>query len=412
MGIRVPIGICESQRLEFVDKKTLEDPQKIAREIVGMLNQEGGEIWIGIGGDSDGVGSELQNIEEVDREVSRLLDVVLDRIEPAPLSAEVIIDKQGTEKRNVIRIRVEPILERRPYALLQQAGRHFVRRLGADNLYLSRFELEQLFSSSRIPSSEQPAWKLRIEDLIKDRASLIAQKPSSLWLRIVPVESVELVEKGRERLERLLRDPALSNNRRTGWNFTSRFHEPESDHDGLVTRRGDATEVRVRRHGEIRFRVTLIGCSWADRIGGRWPVGTDPHRTFYSTSLIEYPVSVFRLAAEIFGDDMVFQPLMQDDSIFLIDFFVTGLDGWLLRPHDPEEISSAITEPHESHRGSILTLEEPLRITAGELQSNPDRQGLRILRYFYRSFGFTESDIPRYFDQDTGRLKLPEYVAE
>lgn len=403
MSIRIPIGERESQRLEFKDKEALKTPEIIARAIVGMLNAEGGDVWIGIGEDDHGVGSELQNIENIDRELDRLLDALLDRIEPAPLSTEVVIEKQGTGN-HVMRIRIKPDAERRPFAFLKQSGRHFIRRVGAKNLYLSRMELGDLFSLGR---TESPVIR-RAKALVNERASLIGEGPSSLWLRIVPVERVEFVERGRTRLENLLRDPTLSNNRKTGWNFTSQFHEPESDHDGLATRRGIMTEIRVRYDGEIRFRVELIECSWAGRIGGGWPDGTDPDRTFYSTSLIEYPVSVLRLAAKLYRDAETFQPQLQDDSIFLVDFLVTGLDGWLLRPHDPEAISLSITKPHEYHGGSILTLVDPHQIPAGELRDNPDRQGLRIVRYLYRSFGFAETDIPQYFNQETGRLELPE----
>lgn len=48
----------DNHEIDFL-KDALRKPEIIAREIVGMLNAEGGEVWIGIGDDSDGVGSEL-----------------------------------------------------------------------------------------------------------------------------------------------------------------------------------------------------------------------------------------------------------------------------------------------------------------------------------------------------------------
>jgi hypothetical protein len=45
---RIPLGERESQKLEFKSSAILEQPDKIAKEVVAMLNAEGGEVWIGI----------------------------------------------------------------------------------------------------------------------------------------------------------------------------------------------------------------------------------------------------------------------------------------------------------------------------------------------------------------------------
>ena len=45
---RIPLGRHETSTLEFTQKDSLSHPESIGREIVGMLNSGGGEVWIGI----------------------------------------------------------------------------------------------------------------------------------------------------------------------------------------------------------------------------------------------------------------------------------------------------------------------------------------------------------------------------
>ena len=299
----------------------------------------------------------IEPIEDIDREIERLLDGLLDLIEPTPLSVEISISSRGTQESAVIQIEVRPDTNRKPYAFLSQGGRHFVRRIGARNVPLSRLELEQMFAAGRETSQPPPNWETAAKALLKDRASFITQEPSSLWLRILPTADVQFVETGRDKLVDLLRNPVLTKNRSMGWNFTSQFYQPEISQDAISTRRGVMTDLWVRyRDGEVRFRVDLTELSWASRIGGGWPNGTDPDRTFYSCSLIEYPTSVFRLAAEIFRDECIFLPAVEDETPFLVDFFITGLDGWRLRPHDPENPTYALTDPRQYTAGSVLAL--------------------------------------------------------
>ena len=42
------LGKAESDRLEFKEAEALRRPANIGREVVGFLNADGGEIWIGV----------------------------------------------------------------------------------------------------------------------------------------------------------------------------------------------------------------------------------------------------------------------------------------------------------------------------------------------------------------------------
>jgi predicted HTH transcriptional regulator len=87
-----PVGQRESQHLEFKSKDALKHLASVGREVVAMLNSEGGDVWVGLR-EADGVAVTLEPIKNLDREIGRLRDHFSDSIEPAPGPGEIDFDK-------------------------------------------------------------------------------------------------------------------------------------------------------------------------------------------------------------------------------------------------------------------------------------------------------------------------------
>jgi hypothetical protein len=186
----------------------------------------------------------------------------------------------------------------------------------------------------------------------------------------------------------LLTDPARTGNRSSGWNFIRELGYPQPFGKGL--RLKDAfEEMEIHFTGAIVFAATLSRLHWKGGENEIWPY-----------ALLEFPVSVMRLAAKLFelwGSEI---------SEVLVDFAFVGLQGWTLWGGSPRDPSGRFRPPPPFEEYDLVP-PKPFRFTKEEIINEPDRCGLRLITFIYRAFGYEESAIPPEFDRKTGVLVIP-----
>jgi hypothetical protein len=381
MSESIPLGQRESQRLEFKGAEALKEPEKIAREVVAMLNAEGGEIWVGLR-EEDGRAVALEPILDVERAERRLLDYLVDTIEPPPSGHEVDVEPRDEGEGAVLRIVVAPESTRRPYAFLRKGGRHFVVRIKDRIRPMTREEL--LARDQRPQALESAEAKMRDE-----KGAVLKQGGGLFWLCLQPVPNVEIeLRKHGD----LLIDPELSGNRRGGWSFANSDRSPVVRPDKLETAPGIRRRVEIRRDGGMVFEVPLEDLSLR---------GRGQEKELWPGALLEFPVSAFRLAKVIYGDKL------NPGDLVLADLAILGIQGWILRGGAPGQVP-ALNAPHRYDSSDDLLWESPLQFGFAEIDASPDECAYRLVRRVYDAFDFGESAIPQWFDRRSRRLVIPE----
>lgn len=405
----IPLGRREDGRLEFKGRAVLDKPegrQKVAREVVAMLNSEGGEVWIGLR-EENGFAVEVEPLEDAPRQGERLLDALVDRIEPSPGSGELRVEpvppSPGGEPGDLLRIEVGEG-SRGPYALIGSGGtRTFLTRIGGRIRVMEREEVARAFGGTSV--AESP----RDEEIREARERLLGERreieagggvlggEDGFWMEILPVKRLEL-DLQRPELEEMLTDPTRTGNRRSGWTFVS-FEKPELRPGGRLVggwkpaeqsgRHGQ--EIEVRQDGTLTFKSTLSKLHWKGESNEIWPL-----------ILLELPISLFRLAGHVYRGHLA------DDDPVLADAALFGVAGWALRGGSPGG-AHALNAPRRFEAASELILPgSPFRFPYREVREQPDHCGFRLVRQIYAEFGLREESVPREYDRETGRLVLPE----
>ena len=380
------LGQAESDHLEFKEAEALRRPANIAREVVGFLNANGGSVWVGVKEES-GRAVELQEIPDVERSLGALRDYLIDMIEPQFSSEEVKLANEGGLLRVTVQKGHNP-----PYAQ-RDGGRRFMVRIADRLREMSREEIARAFNPGL--TKEELA---KIVDEVRRTQQSEARNKSQFWIRLVPTESLEIDfhdEPTKRQFETWLTDPSTTKNRRSGWDFANdqRWPHFRGAHveQGAVT---DYMRTRITASGQVTFAVDVHALS-------RLELPT-PH--FEPYALIEYPVSVFRLMAEI---------LRRFDkghgSLKVVaGLSISGIRGWSLMPGSPREPvrSSGGPKVLENDQDVLELDPEQLVFEAAKVKESPDQGGLRVVRYIYEKFDFGDDAIPREFDQKQGVLLL------
>lgn len=388
MSERIPLGEREDPRLEFKAKEALAKPETIGREVVAMLNAEGGTVWVGLG-EKEGVAVEIQPVESPEKAAEALLDSLVDRLEPGLSQDEVRVEVVAEAAEiQVLRVVVEKG-RRGPYALLKSGGRHFLTRIGNRVRPMTREEIFERPGNAEGGASRLEAARKRLL-AARDEAQQSAR--DSMWLRIEPVEDLA-IDVQSPLFEQLLNDPGLSGNRRGGWHFAQASGPPRLAKDRRCWEAGDVLSAKIWRRGSFEFRLSLQGLHWQGENQEIWPL-----------ALLESSISAFRLASVVYR----VQGASSQDAA-LADLAFWGLHGWRLRcgsligMHWRRNKVREYQGPPED-----LTWPDPLTFQLERLFSEPDRCGFRLVRRVYEAFGYRENEIPREFDRDSGRLVLPE----
>src|SRR3954451_2279431 len=141
---KIPLGKSEDVHLEFKAAEALKDPEKIAREVVAMLNADGGEVWVGLR-EEDGVAVAVEEIPEPELSRQSLRDFLVSTVEPSPSPGEIEIDPIPSPKGSILRLRARPDASRKPYALLRRSGRAFWMRVADRLRVMDREEIRKSF---------------------------------------------------------------------------------------------------------------------------------------------------------------------------------------------------------------------------------------------------------------------------
>jgi len=381
-----PLGRREDQRLEFKGRETLDRPERVAREVVAMLNSLGGEVWIGLA-EEEGVARRLEPVPEPEKQRDRLLDCFVERIEPRPTGDEVSVEvaRIGSEPVLVVRVQTGA---RGPYALLHPGARAFLRRVGSRIVAMGREELARAFrgSDATPDPSELESTKLRV----------LQEGLPVIWMAAAVEPRVRLDLRRRE-LRDLLRNPQDSGNRISGCTVMTRFSESGQHSDRIWERLPSSAESKF---SDWRLELRESGfLEWRARIG--LLEQRDDPRTIHPYAILEYPTSFLRLFARI---------LEQSESIegrCTFDLLLLGIDGWRLWPYSPEAAGwkeEIFSQPPLEE--GVLTFPRPLESESRELVENPDACAWNAVRWIYLEFGYTESEIPREFDRATKRLRF------
>ncbi|HVR97206.1 MAG TPA: ATP-binding protein [Thermoanaerobaculia bacterium] len=384
MAIEIPLGREEDDLLEFKSREALETPEIIGREVVAMLNAKGGEIWIGLR-DENHRAVAVEPISDPEAEKRRLLNSLLDSIQP-PIHGEMDIRGVEGDTGSILQIRVAPQDNRRPYALMKRGGWHFLRRVGDRVVPMTREDIARLFMGAN--SSQESRQEQAFAKVLAARNELQRRREEIFCLRIEPTVELDIDLHDRQ-LEELLHDPRISGNRSAGWSFTEFQCRPEIRQGRL--RVEDILSLEIRRDGGLTFTTPLSSLHWKGEEQEIWPF-----------ALLELPISAFRVAREVYRT----QPKLGPEAGVVADLILVGLKGWKLRYGSPGRWSARSLKTFLETDDFFL--DRPLLFQGNEIETEPDRCGYRLVERIYEAFGYRRDAIPQEFNQETGRLVLPE----
>lgn len=381
-----PIGERESQELEFKGRDVLADLSRIARETVGMLNATGGVIWIGIG-ESSGLATAIEPIEDSGSACRRLQDHLVDTIEPSPTAGEVAVDAiqlgSGLDG-GVLRLRVTPDPARSPYAYIRGGGRFFVTRISDRLRMMSREEVLGRSGQAPVESALERAER----ELERKRAEAQAAYRGYLWLYLLPMQRMNL-RFSRAELESRLRERSWTGDRPYGYRF-SVGPSPVITSEKLQLGSVAGRYTTVSSTGIVQFTVPL-----ADHLqfGER-------RNELNPGALIELPASILRLTSRLYRDCAPERPA----SGIVGDIAMFGVDGWSLRPGSLSSVSLSLEDPVRFTQGHDLVSEPPLSFSVEDILQRPGHCAFRLIRRVYAGFGLGEEEMPPEFDRETGQI--------
>jgi hypothetical protein len=386
------LGKREDGHLEFKDAEVLRRPVKVAREVVGFLNADGGVVWIGVKEGEQGRAVELQPLPRPDLARRSVLDHLVGVIEPSFSQDEVAVTCVGGLIQVAVKKGAHP-----PYAV-RDGGRHFLTRVDDRLNEMTREQLREAFAKGGEDAGHDlPALKATLRERLKGEAP----KSDQLWLGLVPTEklTIDFADESTQQLFRTwFAQPNATGNRRGGWNFVSDLRSPSFKGD--LVQHGEDTDViktTISERGEVTFIVELSALANLKYT----PQQLLSPQQFAPYALLEYPASVFRLMSKLllqFGKNLA-------DAKVLAAFSMKGIRGWTLAPGSPRE---PIRWPApKTIQQDVLALDpERLELDAQMVAKHPDRCTLRLIRLIYGELGFEDEAIPSEFDQQQGVLSI------
>ena len=402
MSGSIPLGKKEDSRLEFKSADALKDPEKIAREVVAMLNAEGGEVWIGLR-DDGGRAVAVEPIADPEKEERRLWDFLVDTVEPSVSDREIEVRRVDEGEGAVLRITVTPDRNRKPYAFLKRGGRHFMIRVGDRIRLMTR---DEVLSREHTRNLDKGALAQAEAKLVDEANDLLKGHWELFWLRIQPAPQL-LLNLNAVRDSDVLLDPSLTKNRRTGKNFflAAGGTRPRLEVGKVVLGMPDDFRLSIFRRDGLEFRAPLRILHAGNEPGAPKPL--------YWLTLVEMPVSVFRLLSRLLQEENLWEEPVSEETVFIASLALLGLEGWTLRPSSPRNFPSLsgwgnylLRDPRALSEPNLLST--PLRFRLAEVRDHPDRCGFRLASRIYEAFGYGMDDMPPEFDQEAGRLILPE----
>lgn len=421
-----PLGFREDLHLEIKSRDSLRQPDSIAREVVAMLNADGGDIWVGVR-EADGVAAEIEAIADAERQGDRLLDALVDLVEPPLRSEEVRIEVVG-DRDQVLRISAKPSQGRGPYALRRGGRVEFPVRFESRLRPMTRAEIEAAFASARRGAREEVAEGPSQEEgaLRDDQQEVLRSDQATFWIGVEPEDAKKRLDLASLQASGLLEDPTLSGNRWRGINFCLALRgvllegeragpqvDLRHDRSWLTVGRQTPFELSVSETGGLRSIVRLDEHPFT--------VQPEPERSPFPElhgaqvldpkALLEYPASVFRLLRALGEDGLLGEEL--GDVMAAVS--TTNVEGWYIRPgpdHPAWDYPLGIhpLPPALQRRPKPFTdggsfVGPILRFSQGDLSTSPDSCAFRLMAQVFVAFGWLDSEIP-YFDRDHGKLEF------
>ena len=375
------LGKAEDLHLELKASAALKQPEGILREVVGMLNADGGRIVVGVE-EKVGRAVALEHIEQAEAQQMALQDQILDRIQPRPQDTTVkIVEIEG---KQVLAVDVPPGVNK-PYAFSRQGALVFVRRYHDRLRPMSLEEVKTLLLEASM--SQEKQLQAGIEGLRIERENFLrdyAQTPVFRMVLTPTSTEAEIVDL--KAAKPLLTDRAATHNRPLGWTFHSGT-PAQPIQGGLETGRRSPLyrHLMVRRDGHIEFRTLLDDFRWQEP---EW-VKREGSQVLYPYHLTEIPASVMRLASALY------RPLQVP---VLAECLFANAAGWYISPYRPESMGWLSRLAWRAPLGQEEVVCGPLLFTAAEVQDTPDRCAFRLLRLLYEAVGYDydEESMPFY----------------
>jgi hypothetical protein len=362
MSDEIPLGKKEDLHLELKGADSLKDPEKIAREVVAMLNADGGDVWVGLR-EEDGTAVAVEEIPDAERESRRLHDYLVDVIEPPPNSREVSV---SVTEGKLLRIATDPSSDRKPYAFLRKGGRHYVIRTGDRIRPMTREEVLAKPGAGVDARIEQAK-----ATILAEREEVLAGGGQVFWLRFEPGVEASLDIQAQS-LEEILQDPRASGNIPAGWHFSQFLTRPQIQQDVLVAA-DQLRTVKVRRNGGLAF-IALLKALETRFLRME-------ENEIYPPSFVEYIVSTFKMAR------VIYRNVLRPQDTVVVDLLLAGANGWKLRAGWYSE--------RRIMQSKDLVLTQPLTFLFREIAEEPDRCGYRLIERVYEAFGLRREDIPK-----------------
>jgi len=234
---------------------------------------------------------------------------------------------------------------------------------------------------STAPDLSESKWKKAAEGVEEQLKRAIALSQPVLWLCLKPVGRINL-DLGRH-LEDHFIDPATTNNRPNGWTFVDRGESLKVRSDRIVHGKPEYRHTQVHRSGLITFTAPLSFLYWKGEPGLLWPY-----------ALIEFPVSIFRLAAHLYG------PAAPDDDRIAVQMALLSANGCKLKGGSVKSVRWQFQDARVFEERDIIS--QLVEQRWSDVSENPDRCAYPLIKGVYEAFGFEEEDIPHEFDPVTG----------
>ena len=310
-----------------------------------------------------------------------LLNHLVEVVEPRLQGDEVEIDPVEEGGRHLLLLRVESPRQRGPFAQLREGGRHFMIRVDHRIRPMTR---EEIF-----PPREASEPQTTTEPLTERRRDVLRRDKPGLWVGVHTVPQLRIDAQSKV-LEGFLLDPGKSGNRLDGWNF--RYPpmlgvRPLPGAERIDFGQDHYRKTTVWENGCIEFWTTLEGLHHR----------TDSVQEIYPLALLEYPVSIMRLAAGVYDSFGTPKP-----RYVYADIALTRATGWHLPIYAPKPYEAS---PQTLDDGEFLP-PSPLMFSWKEFREHPDHAGYMLVRSVYQAFHLSEDRIPDRYDRKNRRLAL------
>ncbi|MEM1448521.1 MAG: ATP-binding protein [Planctomycetota bacterium] len=412
MSDELPTGERESQRQEFKASAILRDPYKLAREVVAMLNAEGGSVWIGVPEDG-GVALPPTPIDHVAEERERLHARLHDLIEPAPLSSEVRVVAVAVEGGKVLRVDVESAAGdgRRPFAWRKGGMVGFDRRDDHRVVAMDRDEVRAAFRGevhtadlaadwlqARAEEARRPAGEARIwiglaaDAFEPDRDERIDDELQCWWLDLLDPRRFPRLAPSQDAI---LRNPRMSivsglepRRHRTLLKASLDAHDPSN-----------SREVTAWSSGALEVTIPTRALEWVDS-----EASPETQRQIHPYRLIGLFGSFCELGAELIerGSALVGGVRIRAE--------LNGLTALALRAHSPASREYSYWKRDEDLRtldADERTVDLSLRADVDRFVTNPHAAAIGLVERIYARYGFTLDDLPNEIDDSRDRIYLP-----